>query len=84
MTRLLFTHLHSVLSTWLSPKAIKTTQAGTYVNYKLGTSSRFNLHQVADTILKGRQLEFFNWDGDKQESLKEVRDKLNRLGEVGT
>ncbi|KNA18581.1 hypothetical protein SOVF_069390 [Spinacia oleracea] len=37
--------------------------------------------KVADTILKGRQLEFFNWDGDKQESLKEVRDKLNRLGE---
>lgn len=37
--------------------------------------------QVVEKLLMGRQLEFFNWDGDEQEFLKEVREKLNRLGE---
>ncbi|KMT19305.1 hypothetical protein BVRB_1g013110 [Beta vulgaris subsp. vulgaris] len=37
--------------------------------------------QVAEKLLKERQLEFFNWEGDEHEFLKEVREKLNRLGE---
>ncbi|XP_043712000.1 probable inactive heme oxygenase 2, chloroplastic isoform X2 [Telopea speciosissima] len=38
--------------------------------------------QVSEKLLEGRQLEFYKWDGDVQETLKDVREKLNRLGEA--
>ncbi|KAJ8450776.1 hypothetical protein Cgig2_021248 [Carnegiea gigantea] len=38
--------------------------------------------QVADKLVVGRELEFNRWEGDAKELLKEVRVKLNRLGEV--
>ncbi|KAL2943478.1 putative inactive heme oxygenase 2 chloroplastic [Bienertia sinuspersici] len=37
--------------------------------------------QVAQKLVNQRDLEFFNWEGDEQELLKEVREKLNRLSE---
>ncbi|XP_021729611.1 probable inactive heme oxygenase 2, chloroplastic [Chenopodium quinoa] len=37
--------------------------------------------QVADKLLKERQLEFFNWDGDEQVFLQGIRETLNRLAE---
>ncbi|EOY14542.1 Heme oxygenase 2, putative isoform 1 [Theobroma cacao] len=37
--------------------------------------------QVSEMLLEGRELEFYKWEGDVQESLKGVRDKLNVLGE---
>lgn len=40
--------------------------------------------QVADKLLTGRELEFYRWDGDAEELLKEVRLRLNRLGEHWT
>ncbi|EOY14543.1 Heme oxygenase 2, putative isoform 2 [Theobroma cacao] len=36
---------------------------------------------VSEMLLEGRELEFYKWEGDVQESLKGVRDKLNVLGE---
>ncbi|KAK8647145.1 hypothetical protein V6N13_120900 [Hibiscus sabdariffa] len=36
---------------------------------------------IARKILEGRELEFYKWEGDVQESLKSVREKLNMLGE---
>nr|DAD41213.1 TPA_asm: hypothetical protein HUJ06_015536 [Nelumbo nucifera] len=38
--------------------------------------------QVSEKLLEGRELKFFRWEGDAQELLKGVRDKLNKLGEV--
>ncbi|KAF5747064.1 hypothetical protein HS088_TW06G01242 [Tripterygium wilfordii] len=37
--------------------------------------------QVSKKILEGRELEFCKWEGDVEESLKGVREKLNMLGE---
>ncbi|XP_021284246.1 probable inactive heme oxygenase 2, chloroplastic, partial [Herrania umbratica] len=37
--------------------------------------------QVSEMLLEGRELEFYKWDGDVQESLKVVCGKLNMLGE---
>ncbi|XP_012071692.1 probable inactive heme oxygenase 2, chloroplastic [Jatropha curcas] len=37
--------------------------------------------QVSEKILKGRELEFYRWDGDVQELLKGTRENLNMLGE---
>lgn len=37
--------------------------------------------QAADKLVVGRELEFYRWEGDAKELLKEVRVKLNRLGE---
>ncbi|KAJ8772889.1 hypothetical protein K2173_028066 [Erythroxylum novogranatense] len=37
--------------------------------------------QVSDKLFEGRDLEFHRWDGDAQEMLKSVREKLNMLGE---
>ncbi|XP_042494171.1 probable inactive heme oxygenase 2, chloroplastic [Macadamia integrifolia] len=37
--------------------------------------------QVSEKLLEGRELEFFKWDGDVQEMLKDVRETLNKLGE---
>ncbi|GFP94537.1 probable inactive heme oxygenase 2 chloroplastic [Phtheirospermum japonicum] len=37
--------------------------------------------QVSDKLLKGREMEFYKWDGDAQELLRGVREKLNALGE---
>eukprot|EP00262_Sarcandra_glabra_P005447 TRINITY_DN1705_c0_g2_i1.p1 TRINITY_DN1705_c0_g2~~TRINITY_DN1705_c0_g2_i1.p1 ORF type:complete len:307 (+),score=54.80 TRINITY_DN1705_c0_g2_i1:38-922(+) len=37
--------------------------------------------RVSEKLLEGRELEFYKWDGDVPELLKDVRDKLNMLGE---
>ncbi|CAO2834211.1 unnamed protein product [Amaranthus hypochondriacus] len=37
--------------------------------------------QVAEKLLREQQLEFYGWEGDEQELLREVREKLNRLSE---
>ncbi|XP_039024631.1 probable inactive heme oxygenase 2, chloroplastic [Hibiscus syriacus] len=37
--------------------------------------------KVSEQLLEGRELEFYKWEGDVQESLKGVRQKLNMLGE---
>uniref|UniRef100_A0A7C9EEK9 Heme oxygenase (Biliverdin-producing) n=2 Tax=Opuntia streptacantha TaxID=393608 RepID=A0A7C9EEK9_OPUST len=37
--------------------------------------------QVAAKLVEGRELEFYRWERDAEELLKEVRLKLNRLGE---
>lgn len=39
--------------------------------------------QVSEKILESKQLEFYNWDGESEELLRGVREKLNMLGEVG-
>ncbi|KAF5181533.1 Heme oxygenase 1 protein, partial [Thalictrum thalictroides] len=36
---------------------------------------------VSEKLLDGRELEFCRWEGDELELLKDVRDKLNQLGE---
>ncbi|XVF74180.1 hypothetical protein PTKIN_Ptkin13bG0089500 [Pterospermum kingtungense] len=38
--------------------------------------------KVSEKLLEGRELEFYKWEGDVQQSLKGVREKLNMLGEV--
>lgn len=38
--------------------------------------------KVSEKLLDGRELEFYKWEGDVSEMLKDVREKLNRLGEV--
>ncbi|KAH7567377.1 hypothetical protein JRO89_XS07G0061200 [Xanthoceras sorbifolium] len=38
--------------------------------------------RVSEKILEGRELEINKWDGDAEELLKGVREKLNMLGEV--
>ncbi|XVE55930.1 hypothetical protein DITRI_Ditri03aG0196700 [Diplodiscus trichospermus] len=38
--------------------------------------------KVSEQLLEGRELEFYKWEGDVQESLRGVREKLNMLGEV--
>ncbi|CAK8569536.1 unnamed protein product [Lathyrus sativus] len=35
--------------------------------------------QVSEKLLEGKELEFYNWEGDVQEMLKDVREKLNVL-----
>ncbi|KAG6749142.1 hypothetical protein POTOM_046185 [Populus tomentosa] len=40
--------------------------------------------KVSDKLLQGRELELYRWDGDAQELLKGVREKLNMLGEHWT
>ncbi|KAL9244181.1 hypothetical protein vseg_017984 [Gypsophila vaccaria] len=37
--------------------------------------------QVVEKLLVEKELNFYNWDKDAEESLKDVREKLNRLGE---
>ncbi|KAL0017343.1 hypothetical protein SO802_004412 [Lithocarpus litseifolius] len=37
--------------------------------------------QVSEKLLEGRELEFFRWEGDVAELIKDVREKLNMLGE---
>ncbi|XP_047958666.1 probable inactive heme oxygenase 2, chloroplastic isoform X1 [Salvia hispanica] len=38
-------------------------------------------YQVSDMLFDGRELEIYKWDGDAEELLKGVREKLNALGE---
>lgn len=38
--------------------------------------------KVSERLLEGRELEFYTWAGDAEELLKNVREKLNMLGEV--
>ncbi|KAL5705792.1 heme oxygenase (biliverdin-producing, ferredoxin) [Ranunculus cassubicifolius] len=40
--------------------------------------------KVSEKILEGRELEFCKWEKNEQELLKDVRDKLNQLGEHWT
>lgn len=40
--------------------------------------------QVSEKILDGRKLEVYRWEGDPEEMLKDVREKLNMLGEHWT
>ncbi|KAM3758292.1 hypothetical protein ACB098_01G032500 [Castanea mollissima] len=37
--------------------------------------------QVSKKLLEGRELEFYRWEGDVAELIKDVREKLNMLGE---
>lgn len=37
--------------------------------------------QVSEKLLEGRKLEFYKWEGDVMASLKDVREKLNKVGE---
>ncbi|KAM4129544.1 hypothetical protein ACJW30_01G031800 [Castanea mollissima] len=37
--------------------------------------------QVSEKLLEGRELEFYRWEGDVAELIKDVRKKLNMLGE---
>ncbi|KAL1817789.1 hypothetical protein DCAR_0522267 [Daucus carota subsp. sativus] len=37
--------------------------------------------QVSEKILESKQLEFYNWEGESEELLRGVREKLNMLGE---
>ncbi|KAL0545648.1 hypothetical protein IC582_015538 [Cucumis melo] len=37
--------------------------------------------RVSERLLEGRKLEFYTWAGDAEELLKNVREKLNMLGE---
>ncbi|RXH91744.1 hypothetical protein DVH24_020767 [Malus domestica] len=37
---------------------------------------------ISEKLLEGRELGFYTWEGDVQELLKGVREKLNKLGEV--
>lgn len=37
--------------------------------------------QVSEMLLEGRELEFYKWEGDVAELIKDVREKLNMLGE---
>ncbi|CAJ1972664.1 unnamed protein product [Sphenostylis stenocarpa] len=37
--------------------------------------------KVSDMLLEGEELEFYKWEGDVPELLKDVRDKLNKLSE---
>ncbi|KAI4336954.1 hypothetical protein L6164_015420 [Bauhinia variegata] len=37
--------------------------------------------KVSEKILEGQELEFYRWEGDVQQLLKGVREKLNMLGE---
>ncbi|KAK9946559.1 hypothetical protein M0R45_012019 [Rubus argutus] len=40
--------------------------------------------QVSEKLLEGKELEFYTWEGDVPELLKDVREKLNKLGEHWT
>ncbi|XP_068312343.1 probable inactive heme oxygenase 2, chloroplastic isoform X2 [Pyrus communis] len=40
--------------------------------------------QVSEKLLEGRELGFYTWEGDVQELLKGVREKVNKLGEHWT
>ncbi|XP_072971139.1 probable inactive heme oxygenase 2, chloroplastic [Typha angustifolia] len=40
--------------------------------------------KVCGKLLEGKELEFYKWDGDVQVLLKDVREKLNKLGEHWT
>lgn len=37
--------------------------------------------QASEKLLEGRELEFYRWEGDVPELMKDVREKLNMLGE---
>nr|POE96982.1 putative inactive heme oxygenase 2, chloroplastic [Quercus suber] len=37
--------------------------------------------QVSEMLLEGRELEFYKWEGNVAELIKDVREKLNMLGE---
>lgn len=41
-----------------------------------------NVYQVSDIQFGGRELEICKWEGDAEELLRGVREKLNALGEV--
>lgn len=38
--------------------------------------------QVSEKLLEAKPLEFYNWEGESEELLRDVREKLNMLGEV--
>ncbi|WZZ15913.1 hypothetical protein YC2023_109002 [Brassica napus] len=54
----------------------------------LGLSREFcekiDLLKVSEKLLEGKELEFVRWEGDAQDLLKGVREKLNVLGEHWT
>ncbi|GAU15392.1 hypothetical protein TSUD_04620 [Trifolium subterraneum] len=43
--------------------------------------SHITASQVSEKLLEGKELEFCKWEGDVQEMLKDVREKLNVLSE---
>ncbi|GER47280.1 heme oxygenase 2 [Striga asiatica] len=40
--------------------------------------------KVSSKLLEGRELEFYKWEGDAEQLLRGVREKLNALGEAST
>ncbi|KAG9450955.1 hypothetical protein H6P81_010920 [Aristolochia fimbriata] len=48
------------------------------------TGGQVILKQVSEKILEGRDLEFSKWEGDVSELLKDMRGKLNKLGDHWT
>ena len=38
--------------------------------------------QVSEMVLGGRELEFYKWDGELQDLLKAVKEKLNQVSTV--
>lgn len=45
-------------------------------------TEKIDLLKVSEKLLEGKELEFVRWEGDAQDLLKGVREKLNVLGEV--
>ncbi|GAY39474.1 hypothetical protein CUMW_044590 [Citrus unshiu] len=45
---------------------------------------KYHCNSVSEKILDGRKLEVYRWEGDPEEMLKDVREKLNMLGEHWT
>ncbi|KAK9162968.1 hypothetical protein Syun_003870 [Stephania yunnanensis] len=46
------------------------------------SGGQFIAKQVCEKLLEGKDLEFCRWEGNVPELLKEVREKLNKLGEA--
>ncbi|KAK1288167.1 hypothetical protein QJS10_CPB19g01668 [Acorus calamus] len=45
------------------------------------TGGRVIGKQVCERLLEGKELEFYRWEGDMQEMMRDVREKLNMIGE---
>lgn len=45
-------------------------------------TEKIDLLKVSEKLIEGKELEFVRWEGDVQDLLKGVREKLNVLGEV--
>lgn len=68
---------------YLSPQSTWIC-CGSYAEHWCILSIFIHCSQVSKKLLEGRELEFFKWEGDVEDLLKDVREKLNMLGEVYT